>query len=95
VRPHVRFTLFEHERGQLEARLAAVASFAVYPDSAPGGERPLGIELDPTLRYDTSFGFAAALEQGTLLPLAGLRNRELNLSPTVAQSWQLRLMYSF
>ena len=95
LRPHVLFRLFQHERGQLEARLAAVASFAVYPESTPGGSRPLGIEIDPTIAYDTNFGFSAALEQGTLIPLAGLDNPDLGLNATVAQSWQLRLMYSF
>lgn len=94
-RPHVRFRLWEHKRGRLDARLAAVASFAVYPESTPGGEQPLGIELDPTLAYETDFGFAAALEQATLFGLSGLSNRELGLDAGIAQSWQLRLMYSY
>jgi uncharacterized protein (TIGR04551 family) len=94
-RPHVRFRLWEHERGRLDARLAAVASFAVYPESTPGGAQPLGIELDPTLAYETDFGFAAALEQGTLFGLSGLSNPRLGLDAGIAQLWQLRLTYSY
>jgi uncharacterized protein (TIGR04551 family) len=94
-RPHVRVTVAEHHRGRLEARLAAVASFAVFAESTPGGERPLGLELDPTLAYVSDFGFAAALEQGTLFGLSGLGNPKLGLDAGIAQLWQLRLAYSF
>jgi hypothetical protein len=79
----------------LRASLAAVASWAIYPESTPGNARGLGIELDPTLSYDTPFGFGAALEQATLFPLAGLDNPRADLAARIAQLWRVRLMYRF
>ena len=65
------------------------------PTSTPSGGRLLGLELDPALRYDSPFGFSAALEQATLVPFSGLDNVELGLKARVAQSWRARLMYRF
>jgi hypothetical protein len=79
----------------LTLSLAGVASFATYAESTPGGSKPLGVEIDPTIRYDSPFGFGAALEQATLIPLGGLDNQELGLAAKPAQLWRLRLMYGF
>lgn len=95
VRPHLRADVFRFPTGRLEARLAAIASWAVNAESAPGREHALGIEIDPTLAYASKDGFEVALEQATLFPLAGLDNPELGLSAQPAQLWRLRLAYGF
>jgi uncharacterized protein (TIGR04551 family) len=95
LRPHARLDLFRFASGRLTASLAAIASFAVNPESAPGQKRPLGIELDPTLAYASRDGFEVALEQATLFPLAGLDNPELGRSAEPAQLWRLRLTHGF
>jgi uncharacterized protein (TIGR04551 family) len=95
VRPHVRVRLASFFGGHLDAQVAAIASFAMEPTSAPGGERPLGVELDPTIAYRSRDGFAAALEHAVLFPLGGLGNRDLGLSARPAQLLRLRLQYFF
>lgn len=94
-RPHARLTLFEAPFGTAQATLFAVSSFAMEPNSAPGGDRPLGIEVDPGLTYTTRDGFYAALDYAVLFPLAGLDNRELGYAAQPAQLLRLRLMYAY
>ena len=77
------------------ARLAAVASMAVEVASTPGGARGLGVELDPTLRYVTTNGFAASLEYAALFPLAGLDNPVTGQSARPAQLLRLRLAFRY
>lgn len=62
VRPHARWRLVDLGKAVLEADLAAVASRAVEPTSTPGGAAPLGVELDPSLRYRTREGGSACSE---------------------------------
>ena len=94
-RPRVRVDAWKGRHHKLELALAAVSSFAFRPESAPGGERPLGLEIDPTIRYTSDVGFEAALEQATLVPFSGLDNRALGLRARVAQLWRLRLTHGF
>jgi uncharacterized protein (TIGR04551 family) len=95
VRPHMRLHLSRIGPGTLTASLAAVASWAIFPESTPGGEQALGVELDPTLVYESADGFQVALEHAVLFPLAGLRNGVRGIDPTPAQLLRLRLMYLF
>ncbi|MBW2702058.1 MAG: TIGR04551 family protein [Deltaproteobacteria bacterium] len=96
IRPHVRYRLLElGGRGHLTVGLFAVASFALESASAPGGEHPLGIELDPTLAYVDRLGFSVVAEYAILLPLAGLDNSIQNISAKPAQLARLRLTYGF
>ncbi|MBN4059255.1 hypothetical protein JYT22_01225 [Endomicrobium sp. AH-315-J14] len=100
LRPHVEYALLKSHRGTLSFELAATASFAVQASSTPGNASALGVEFDPTLRYDSPYGFAVALEQATLFPLAGLDNppsnaSEKGLDARVAQLWRARLMYRY
>lgn len=90
-RPHARLRLFDAPFGALSLTAFAVASFAMQPSSTPSGQRPLGIELDPALTYESREGFIVALEYAVLLPLAGLDNPVLGLSATPAQLLRLRL----
>jgi hypothetical protein len=59
--------------------------------STPGGESPLGIEIDPGLTYESHEGFTAALEYAALFPLGGLDNVQEGLTAKPAQLLRLRL----
>ena len=100
LRPHARWRLTEMGSGALTASVAGVGSWAVYAESAPGGKHPLGIEIDPTLAYQTREGLLAALDYGVLFPLAGLNNNgnaytPVPLTAKPAQLVRLRLMFLF
>ena len=95
VRPHIRARVASADVGSLSVSLAAVASLAVDEHSAPGGQRPLGLELDPTLLYQSRDGFSAALEHAVLFPLAGLDNPTVRLGARPAQLVRVRLVYAF
>jgi uncharacterized protein (TIGR04551 family) len=95
VKPRLRVLLLEVGRGKLEAGLAAISSFALRAGSAPGGSRPLGVELDPTLEYRDGAGFSATLEYAWLFPLSGLDNPQAGLSARSAQLLRFRLNFNF
>jgi uncharacterized protein (TIGR04551 family) len=95
VRPHLRWRQAKFGAGRLEADLAVVASSALYASSTPGGQRPLGVEFDPTLSYVSRDGFACVLAGGWLLPLAGLDNPAAGLRARSAGLLQVRLHYGF
>jgi hypothetical protein len=79
----------------LQASVAGIASWAVIPENAPGGQSPLGIEIDPTLAYQSRDGFAVALEYAVLFPLAGLDNPVAHMNAFPAQLARARVMYRF
>jgi len=93
LRPHVRATLLTIGTGRLEVLGALVASWAVEPTSTPSGERALGIELDPELRYASSDGLVANLAYGLLLPAAAWDNPTVAAKP--AQAFRLRVGFIF
>jgi uncharacterized protein (TIGR04551 family) len=95
VRPHAHIATRKFAAGILTAELAAVTSFAVAAESTPGGEAALGVELDPTVRFESTDGFTIALEYGVLFPLAGLRNVATDQAASSAQLLQLRLEYAY
>ena len=71
-----------------------IASSAVEKSSTPSGKAPLGVELDPSLVFETK-AFLSALDYGVLFPLAGFDNSVANLSAKPAQMIRLRLNYLF
>lgn len=95
VRPHVRWRVSRMTSGYLDAQVAAIASRAIEPTSTPGGQAPLGVELDPSLAYRGRDGFEARLDYGLLFPLAGLDNLETQQKAEPAQLIRLRLGYRF
>lgn len=95
VRPHLTWRIAETSSGRLDASVAAIASRAVEPTSTPGGQTPLGVEVDPTLRYVGADGFTASLEHAVLVPLSGLDNLETRQKAKPAQLIRLRLGYRF
>lgn len=95
IRPHVRYTALDLGTSQVILSLTGIASFALQASSTPGGQSPLGVELDPTIAYRHRDGFGFSLEHGVLFPLAGLDNRELNLPAKPAQMLRARATYTF
>jgi uncharacterized protein (TIGR04551 family) len=95
VRPHARALIFGWPSSALVATVAGIASTAIYASSTPGGQKPLGIELDPSIAYVAREGFVAALEGGVLFPLAGLDNPDLHLNAKPAALGRVRLAYRF
>lgn len=95
LRPHARWTVWRHPTGELVAQVAAVASWAVEANSAPGGENALGLEIDPTVLYQSHDGFQLALEHAVLFPFGGLANPALELSPRPAQLFRARVAFAF
>ncbi|MDX9720198.1 MAG: TIGR04551 family protein [Myxococcota bacterium] len=95
IRPHLDWRIADLGPSALTASLFAVASMAVEPNSTPGGERPLALELDPTIAYGSDDGFRAALEYAVLIPFSGLDNRLSGQSASAAQMLRLRLHYVF
>jgi uncharacterized protein (TIGR04551 family) len=95
ARPHARVDLLRVAPGVLQASVAGIASSAVYAQNTPGGQAPLGVEIDPTLAYVSRDGFAVALEYAVLFPLAGLDNPVAHLHAFPAQLARARVMYRF
>ena len=95
VRPHLRVKAFDEPFGRLDVNLFAVASFAMEPSSAPGQDRPLGLEVDPGLSYQSRDGFLVALDYAVLAPFSGLDNPALGLRAQPAQLARLRFMYAY
>ena len=95
LRPHAQVDLVHRESYRVQLTTAVVGSMAVFAESTPGGKRPLGIELDPSLVYTQKGGFLAALDYGVLFPLAGLDNTVAGLVAKEAQMIRLRLVYAF
>jgi uncharacterized protein (TIGR04551 family) len=95
LRPHMTWHLWRGTPGALTLKVSGVASWALYASSTPGGQTPLGVELDPTLGYVSRDGFGMALDYGVLFPLSGLDNVIAGLPAKPAQALRLRLNYAF
>ncbi len=95
LRPHATLVIPRFLAGTLTLDLAVVASWTLEPTSSPGQKAPLGIELDPTITYQSEDGFRVDLAYAVLFPLAGLDNLELGLDAKPAQLWRVRLGYAF
>jgi uncharacterized protein (TIGR04551 family) len=94
ARPHGRVRLAHARSSSLSATAAVIASSAVQAASTPSGKAPLGVEVDPSLVFETH-AFLAALDYAVLFPLAGFENLQAHLSPKPAQLVRLRLNYLF
>jgi uncharacterized protein (TIGR04551 family) len=94
LRPHVDWHTGEPATGQLEIELAAVASWAMQPTSTPGGSEPLGVEIDPTIRY-LHGPFVAKFGYGLFLPGAAFANPAAGLEAGPAQVARLQLNVGF
>ena len=79
----------------IEAGTALIASWAIEPTSTPSGQRALGVELDPELRYASRDGFAATIDYGLLLPGAAFDNPTAKLQAQPAQVVRARVAFVF
>ncbi|GAC1345073.1 MAG: hypothetical protein NVSMB23_20730 [Myxococcales bacterium] len=62
------------EETGFELFLSAMYASTWYAETAPGLQKPLGIEADVGITYDTSDRFHVGLTYGLLLPFGGLKN---------------------
>ncbi len=93
IRPHVRWARAWHGGDTcVVADLAAVATFALQPNSTPSGARELGVELDPTLSL-TLRGLLIEWQTAVLLPGAGFDNAFTGAAAQPA--WMSRLFLGF
>lgn len=95
LRPWARLKLWEFAGGALTARAAVTVSRALYAESTPGGDPLLGVELHPSLGWESKDGFDALFEYAVLFPLDGLDNPAQGLEAQPAQLFRLRLAYKF
>ena len=93
LRPHARVGLLAVGNGRLELGAALIASWAVKASSTPSGEKALGLELDPELRYASKDGFAITANYGLFLPGAAFDNTTLEAKP--AQVFRARASFVF
>jgi len=94
ARPHVRLRIARAKSAALTGHLAGVISRAVEASSTPSGKGPLGVELDPSLVFETR-SFLAALDYGVLFPMSGFDNVTTSAAAKPAQLIRLRLNYLF
>ena len=71
-----------------------IGSRAVDASSTLSGKAPLGIEIDPSLVFETH-SFLAALDYAVLFPLSGFDNVATSQAAKPAQLVRLRLNYLF
>lgn len=95
LRPHLARSWTPFGAGDLRAEIAVLASWALAAASAPGGARPLGIEVDPTLTYRTVDGTSVQVQHALLVPLAGLDNPAAGLKARWAQLWRVQVGWAF
>ncbi len=93
VRPHVRATLLTVGSGRIDLLAAMIASWAVEASSTLTGDRALGVEFDPELRYANSDGFVANLAYGLFIPGAAFDSTTLEAKP--AQALRARVGFIF
>ncbi|MGZ3453955.1 MAG: hypothetical protein ACXVEF_30395 [Polyangiales bacterium] len=95
LRPHARADLLRLSTGVLSFDVAAVASWAVYAQSTPGGKTPLGFELDPSLVWHSRDRFSMAFEYAAFFPGSAFNNPAQHLAAKPAQLARVRLLFGF
>lgn len=94
ARPHARLRLTRARSAELSATTDVIASRAVDASSTLSGKAPLGIEIDPSLVFETH-SFLAALDYAVLFPMSGFDNMATSQAAKPAQLVRLRLNYLF
>ena len=94
ARPHARLRLARARSAELSATTDVIGSRAVEASSTLSGKAPLGIEIDPSLVFETH-SFLAALDYAVLFPLSGFDNVATSQAAKPAQLVRLRLNYLF
>jgi uncharacterized protein (TIGR04551 family) len=93
-RPNGRRTGGGDDTG-FELLLSIMYAQAWYPENTPGLARPLGVEMNAGITYDTSDRFHVGIAYGILFPLDGLRNTNPAVSPSIAHAIRSLLAIPF
>jgi uncharacterized protein (TIGR04551 family) len=72
-----------------ELLLSAMYSQAWYAKNTPGQAKPLGLEFNVGITYDTSDRMHVGLAYGLLVPFHGLQNEVTRVTPSVAHAVRL------
>lgn len=91
ARPMVRWRV----ASMLTLEAAAIASLAMIASTAPGGAAPLGVETDLSATYEQEWGFAAKLEYGLLIPLAGFADVVRGVGAAPAHALRATMAFRF
>jgi uncharacterized protein (TIGR04551 family) len=94
ARPHGRVRITRTRSAELSAHAAVIASRAVEATSTLSGKAPLGVEIDPSLVFETH-SFLASLDYAVLFPMSGFDNVATSQAAKPAQLIRLRLNYLF
>ena len=78
-----------------ELLLSAMYSQAWFDENTPGNAKPLGLEFNAGITYDTSDKFHAGVAYGLLIPFTGLRNQATSTSASVAHAARFILAIPF
>ncbi len=100
VKPSVRYRPTGRRSGGgddtgFELMFAAIYSQAWYAENTPGQAKPLGLEFNVGITYDTSDHFHAGVAYGLLVPFDGLQNVQTNTSPSIAHAVRMILAIPF
>jgi uncharacterized protein (TIGR04551 family) len=90
LKPHVNYALNPYSK----LKAAAVYGQAIFAESTPGREKPLGLELDMGFEMQLKNRFGFALDYALLFPLAGLNFKVPQGNTDIANTAQ-RVMGTF
>lgn len=99
-KPYAGYNFIQDDKEAWGVKVAAIYSMAVVPESTPGGERHLGLELDAEVYIHEFDRFRWSLSYGVLLPFSGLNllndtRTEVLQKPGVAQTLQMNVGMQF
>ncbi|HEX9579124.1 MAG TPA: TIGR04551 family protein, partial [Myxococcales bacterium] len=91
VKPSLRYRPTGRKTGGgddtgFELLAGIIYSQAWYTENTPGLEKPLGVELNVGITYDTSDRFHTGFAYGALLPFGGLKNVATGQSAGIAHA---------
>ena len=95
IRPHIESKILDTGPGSLYMEQAVIASMSMFGTSTPSGQRPLGIEWNPSIEYLSTDGLNLRFDYALLIPLSGLDNSIAGISSRPAQLFRTHVRYLF
>lgn len=95
LKPHLEWEIAKAGPGVLKLHQGLVYSMAMESNSTPSGEKPLGLEWDPSIEYVSTDGMGFQIDYAILFPLDGLENTIEGLNAQPAQLIRTHLRYRF
>jgi uncharacterized protein (TIGR04551 family) len=83
IKPHIGYYLTEN----IGARAEIMYAHALYMDSTPGQQNPLGVEIDGKAFYGSDDGLFLMLQGGFLLPLGALNHARDPNNPNIGKNF--------